>query len=53
VLFAAYSAAMQTGNKVLELEFLRRLAALEPDNGEVQALLGKTEVEAGSTRGSG
>ena len=53
VLFAAYSAAMQSGNKVLELEFLRRLAALEPDNAEVQALLGKTETEAGSTRSPG
>jgi cephalosporin hydroxylase len=50
VLFAAYSAAMQSGNKALELEFLRRLAALEPDNGELQALLGKTEVEAAGTR---
>jgi|SRR5215467_2052768 len=48
VLFAAYNAAMQSGNKALELEFLRRLAALEPDNGEVQALLARTEAEAAS-----
>jgi cephalosporin hydroxylase len=46
VLFAAYNAAMQSGNRALELEFLRRLAALEPDNAEVQRLLGKTEAEA-------
>jgi hypothetical protein len=50
VLFMAYSAAMQTGNKALELEFLRRLAALEPDNGEVRALLAKTEAEAAGGR---
>ena len=46
VLHAAYLCAMKTGNWALELEFLRRLAALEPDNAELQALLGKTAAEA-------
>jgi hypothetical protein len=48
VLFAAYSAALRSGNRTLELGFLRRLAALEPDNGAVQSLLRKTEAEAAS-----
>jgi Methyltransferase domain len=48
VLFAAHSAALQSGNQRLALEFLRRLAALEPDNGAVQALLRKAEAEAAS-----
>jgi cephalosporin hydroxylase len=48
VLFAAYSASLQSGNRTLAVEFLRRLAALEPDNGAVQALLRKTEAEAAS-----
>jgi hypothetical protein len=30
------------------VEFLRRLAALEPDNGAVQALLRNTEAEVAS-----
>jgi hypothetical protein len=46
VLFAAYTSAMQSGNRPLELEFLRRLAALEPDNGELQALLARSEADA-------
>ena len=48
VLFAAYNASMQSGNAALELEFLRRLAASEPDNHELQSLLAKTETEAAS-----
>jgi hypothetical protein len=48
VLFAAYSASLQSGNRTLAVEFLRRLAALEPDNGAVQALLRNTEAEAAS-----
>jgi len=48
VLYAAYSASMQSGNRALELEFLRRLAAAEPDNAAAQALLRKTEAEAAS-----
>jgi hypothetical protein len=46
VLYSAYIASMQSGNRLLEVEFLRRLAALEPDNGELQALLARTEAEA-------
>jgi hypothetical protein len=53
VLHAAYNCAMKTGNRTLELEFLRRLAALEPGNAELQALLGKTEADAGSTGSPG
>jgi hypothetical protein len=53
VLHAAYNCAMKTGNRTLELEFLRRLAALEPGNAELQALLGKTEADAGSTGNPG
>ena len=48
VLFATYKASMQSGNRPLAVEFLRRLAALEPDNATVQALLRKTEAEAAS-----
>jgi demethylmacrocin O-methyltransferase len=48
VLFAAYSASLQSGNRTLAVEFLRRLAALEPDNGAVQALLRNTEAEVAS-----
>jgi tetratricopeptide repeat protein/methyltransferase family protein len=48
VLFAAYRAARHSGNPPLAVEFLRRLAALEPDNAAVQALLRKTEAEAAS-----
>jgi demethylmacrocin O-methyltransferase len=48
VLFAAYSASALSGNQPLALEFLRRLAALEPDNEGVQSLLRQTEAEAAS-----
>ncbi len=48
VLHTAYRASVHTGNRPLALEFLRRLAAAEPHNGAVQALLGKTEAEAAS-----
>jgi hypothetical protein len=48
VLYAAYSASLLSGNPTLALEFLRRLAALEPGNDAVQALLRKTEAEAAS-----
>jgi predicted O-methyltransferase YrrM len=51
VLHAAYHAAIKTGDRTLEVQFLRRLVALEPDNGEVQALLGK--AEAGRNRSPG
>jgi demethylmacrocin O-methyltransferase len=51
VLFAAYRASKQSGNRTLELEFLRRLAALEPENVAVQSLLRKTETEAASGGG--
>jgi hypothetical protein len=44
VLHAAYMSAMKTGNRALELEFLRRLAALEPDNAELKVLLAKIEA---------
>jgi len=44
---AAYNAARKSGNRTLALEFLRRLAASEPGNAEVQSLLRKTEAEAG------
>jgi hypothetical protein len=46
VLHAAYSASRRSGNQPLAVEFLRRLAALEPGNAAVQALLRKTETEA-------
>jgi hypothetical protein len=46
VLFAVYRVGRQTGNRALELDFLRQLAAAEPDNAEVQSLLRKTEVRA-------
>jgi hypothetical protein len=48
VLFAAYSAAMQSGNRSLEVGFLRQLAALEPENAELQGLLARTEAGAAS-----
>jgi hypothetical protein len=48
VLFAAYRASLQSRNLPLAVEFLRRLAALEPDNAAVQDLLRKTEAEAAS-----
>ena len=48
MLYAAYSASLQSGNHPLALEFLRRLAALEPDNAAVQERLRKTEAEATS-----
>jgi hypothetical protein len=48
VLFSAYRASLHSGNRPLAVEFLRRLAALEPDNAAVQALLRKTEAEAAS-----
>src|SRR5262249_1293636 len=48
VLYAAYSASLQSGNHPLAVEFLRRLAALEPDNDAVQDRLRKAEAEAAS-----
>ena len=51
VLFAAYTSAMHSGNRVLELGFLRQLAALEPENAELEALLARTE--AGAAPGAG
>jgi cephalosporin hydroxylase len=48
VLHAAYSASLQSGNPTLALEFLRRLAALEPDNDALQERLRKAEAEAAS-----
>jgi predicted O-methyltransferase YrrM len=45
VLYAAYNSAIKSGRRALELEFLRRLVALEPDNGELRALLVRTEAE--------
>ena len=49
VLYAAYSASLQSGNHPLALEFLRRLAALEPDNDALQERLRKAEAEAASS----
>ena len=51
VLYAAYKCAMKSGKRALELEFLRRLVALEPDNGELRSLLARTEAAAASGAG--
>jgi len=45
---AAYNAARISGNRQVELAFLRRLAASEPGNAGLQSLLRTTEAEAGS-----
>jgi hypothetical protein len=45
VLLAAYNLSKQSGNRQLELTFLRRLASLEPGNHDLQSLLSQVETD--------
>jgi hypothetical protein len=49
VLYAAYNAAVQSGNMQHKLDFLSRLVALDADNAELRSLLRKSEAETAST----
>jgi hypothetical protein len=49
LLYAAYNVAVISGDTALKLEYVRKLAAIEPDNGALRALLQRTESEAGTT----
>jgi hypothetical protein len=49
VLYAAYNTAVESGNVQHQLDFLRRLVALDADNTELRSLLRKSEAEATST----
>jgi hypothetical protein len=49
VLYAAYNTAVESGKVQHQLDFLRRLVALDADNTELRSLLRKSEAEATST----